>query len=157
VTRGRKPVPTKLKILRGNPGKRRISQNELKPKAERPECPQWLPAGAKAEWKRLLPLLMGPGLLTTLDRASLAALCLAWNEMREATLTIEKEGRFYGTESGYQTPHPAVAMQRSAWQAIKAFSALFGLDPSSRTRLKSNVEKPSEDPFAKFLAGRKSG
>ena len=62
--RGRKPKPTALKLLEGNPGKRRINGSEPKPPASRPTCPAHLSPSAKAEWKRLAEALNRIGLLT---------------------------------------------------------------------------------------------
>ena len=42
ATRGRKPKPTALKVLEGNPGKRPLNENEPKPERKAPECPSWL-------------------------------------------------------------------------------------------------------------------
>ena len=51
--RGRKPKPTSVKILTGNPGKRRLNHEEPKPPVSVPECPVELSPTAKAEWDRL--------------------------------------------------------------------------------------------------------
>lgn len=40
--RGRKPKPTAVKQLEGNPGKRQLNANEPKPVARAPSCPKWL-------------------------------------------------------------------------------------------------------------------
>lgn len=45
--RGRKPKPTNLKVLEGNPGKRPLPTNEVKPQKKAPRCPQWLEEDAK--------------------------------------------------------------------------------------------------------------
>ena len=47
---GRKPKPTSLKVLEGNPGKRQLNPNEPKPDASVPKCPAWLSKEAKREW-----------------------------------------------------------------------------------------------------------
>ena len=49
ATRGRKPKPTHLKVLAGNPGKRPLPKNEPKPKPIAPRCPQWLDPIARKE------------------------------------------------------------------------------------------------------------
>ena len=72
--RGRKPKPTRLKLLEGNPGKRRINGQEPQPPWTLPSCPAHLSPSAKAEWKRLAKTLNAVGLLTQVDRAALAAL-----------------------------------------------------------------------------------
>src|SRR5262249_38927021 len=122
-------------ILAGNPGKRPLNSNEPKPKTGRPRCPSWLDADAKRKWRALVPELERLGLLTVVDGDALAAYCQAWAEFKLATETLRPDGRTFTTDSGSLPPHPAVAQQRSAWQAVRAFAALFGLDPSSRTRL----------------------
>lgn len=45
--RGRKPTPTAIKVLEGNPGKRPLNANEPKPKKKAPRCPSWLEEEAK--------------------------------------------------------------------------------------------------------------
>jgi phage terminase small subunit len=46
-------MPTALKVVMGNPGKRPLNQLEPKPRLAIPSCPAHLHATAKAEWKRL--------------------------------------------------------------------------------------------------------
>jgi P27 family predicted phage terminase small subunit len=163
MPRGRPPKPTKLKLLTGNPGKRPLNASEPKPAAVVPKCPAWLDAEAKQKWKQVAPQLARLGLLTVVDGDALAAYCQAWAEFRQATEVLQQEGRVVrvggllaedddGQEAwiGYQLqPHPAVAQQRSAWQAIKSFAALFGLDPSSRSKL--HVAGQEHDELAEFL------
>ena len=50
---GRKPKPTALKKLEGNPGKRKMNTKEPVPGKGMPDCPKWLLPEAKEEWKRL--------------------------------------------------------------------------------------------------------
>jgi P27 family predicted phage terminase small subunit len=147
--RGRKPKPTPLKILTGNPGGRPLNDREPKPRRGRPRCPSFLSDGAKREWARLVPELDRLGLLTLVDSGALAAYCQSWDEFRLATKTLNKEGRTCTAGNGGLKSHPAVVQQRTAWKGIQAFAALFGLDPSSRVRLK--VPQEEADPLAAFL------
>lgn len=120
------------------------------PKAGCPKCPSFLHPYAKDEWSALKPELDRLGLVTLVDRGVLAAWCQAWAEFRIATEILHEEGRtIHGGKAGIKM-HPAVTMQRSAWKAMQAFAALFGLDPSSRSRLKL-PEKVEDDPMAVFL------
>jgi phage terminase small subunit len=52
--RGRRPKPTRMKILTGNPGKRRLNENEPKPEPSVPDCPSELGPVARQEWDRLV-------------------------------------------------------------------------------------------------------
>ncbi len=76
--RGRKPKPTRLKLIEGNPGKRPINGREPKPPGSLPSCPAHLSATAKTEWKRLARSLNRIGMLTEIDRAAMAAYCQAY-------------------------------------------------------------------------------
>ena len=51
--RGRKPKPTAVKVLEGNPDKRSLNTAEPKPEKKAPRCPSWLEDEAKKEWKRM--------------------------------------------------------------------------------------------------------
>src|SRR6185437_9377257 len=64
--RGRRPKPTNLKKLTGNPGKRRLREDE--PVATgTAECPEHLDAIGRREWERVAPLLQEMGILASID------------------------------------------------------------------------------------------
>ena len=148
---GRPAKSARTKILTGNPGKRKIRKRQVQVAGGAPKCPSWLPKLAKAEWNRIAKILEPAGRLTHADLAALCSYCTAMAELQEATQVLEKEGRTFTTEKGYTGQHPAVGMQRSAWSALKTFAALFGLDPSSRSRLPPPPDKKDEDPFDAFV------
>ena len=82
--RGRRPKPTHLKVMRGNPGKRALNPHEPKPRPAMPTCPAHLCPSAKAEWKRLARELHALSILSNLDRAALAGYCQAYGRWVEA-------------------------------------------------------------------------
>jgi P27 family predicted phage terminase small subunit len=135
MPRGRPRKPTRLKILDGNPGKRPLNAAEPQPPAGAPACPSWLDREAKAEWRRVVPALDRLGLLTRVDRSAIAGYCTAWAELCWASKTLARVGHTYTTEGGQICPRPEVAMHRSALRHVRQFSALFGLDPASRSRV----------------------
>ena len=72
-------VPTHLKLLRGNPGKRPIKpEPEPSVPDTPPEPPDFLSEDAVNEWWRVAPELHALGLLTELDVAPFAAYCDAY-------------------------------------------------------------------------------
>lgn len=81
---GRKPKPTAIKELEGNPGKRKLNKNEPKPEKGMHVCPEWLLPEAKAEWKRLSEKLNQMGVLTEVDIAAFAAYCQSYARWKEA-------------------------------------------------------------------------
>jgi len=60
---GRKPKPTAIKVLEGNPGKRSLNTQEPKPRKKAPRCPPWLEEEAKKEWKRMAKQMEQLGIL----------------------------------------------------------------------------------------------
>ena len=79
--RGVRPLPTKLKVVRGTLRKGRANAHEPALPVEIPRCPAHLGAEAKREWKRVSRELAGYGLLTRIDRAALALYCEAWGAL----------------------------------------------------------------------------
>ena len=70
--RGRRPKPTRLKVLTGNPGKRALNESEPTPEPNVPDCPPELGEVARREWNRLAAELGALRIITNLDRAALA-------------------------------------------------------------------------------------
>jgi hypothetical protein len=62
MTAGRKPKPTALKLLTGNPGGRKLNANEAKPDLAQPTPPDFLNDHAKVEWGRIVGTLFRTGL-----------------------------------------------------------------------------------------------
>lgn len=78
ATRGRKPKPTAMKELEGNPGKHPLNTSEPKPNKKAPACPKWLEPEAKKEWRRLAKQMEAIGILTEVDMAAFAGYCQAY-------------------------------------------------------------------------------
>src|SRR5687767_12999114 len=72
---GRRPQPTALKVLRGNPSKTRLNQDEPKPPKGDIVKPEGLSPGASAVWDELAPICLHMGTLTTADVRSFVTLC----------------------------------------------------------------------------------
>ena len=51
--RGRRPKPSRIKALTGNPGKRPLNAHEPRPVPALPECPPELSPAGRQEWGRL--------------------------------------------------------------------------------------------------------
>ena len=153
--RGRKPKPTALKELEGNPGGRQLNQNEPKPNKKAPRCPSWLEEEAKKEWKRMGKILERMGLRTEMDMAAFAGYCQAYARWREAEEFLSQHGTIFKTPSGYvqQVPQVSIAMQNL--KIMQSFCAEFGLTPASRARLYANSgdSAASDDPMESVLNG----
>ncbi len=152
ATRGRKPKPTALKVLEGNPGKRPLNKKEPQPKRQAPRCPSWLEPEAKKEWKRMAKTLETIGVLTQVDKAAFAGYCQAYARWKEAEEFLTKHGTIFKTPSGYIQQVPQVAIARNYLQIMKDFCSEFGLTPAARTRIKVEQEAvSSDDPMDALL------
>lgn len=135
--RGRKPKPTPLKLLEGNPGKRPLPQREVRPVSKSPRCPPWLEEDAKKEWKRMGKILEGMGLLTEMDMTAFAGYCQAYARWKEAEEFLSKHGSIIKTPNGYLQQVPQVSISQTNLKIMLKFCEQFGLTPSARTRLAS--------------------
>jgi len=160
--KGRKPKPTHLKVLEGNPGKRKINKAEPKPQPKAPACPNFLNPKARAEWRYIAPQLETVGLLTKIDRALLASYCIAWSRLREAEEFIAENGTTYETivfdKWGKETArkvceYPQAKQARDAIEQIRKICTEFGMSPSSRSRMVLPTEKNVDDDMEKLLSG----
>jgi P27 family predicted phage terminase small subunit len=136
---GRKPQPTALRILRGNPGKRPLNRAEPAPPAVTAEFdtpPLELEGDplAQTEWRRLAPILRGCKLVTEAERTALVALCQVWSHMLTAQAAIRKVGMLLSTDSGPKA-NPAIAVYNAALSQIRPLWEQLGLTPAGRARI----------------------
>jgi len=173
---GRKSLPSNVHLLRGNPSK--LSAADLAGGNVRvpiviPPCPQHLGSAARTEWRRITPHLVNAGLVTELDRASLAAYCQAWGEwaLLEAkvkSLMASKgaDGVERGsdalidvTSSGYKQVAALVQVRDRALDRMLRFAKEFGLTPASRIQSTTGQQLPlpgvPDDPMENFLTAGK--
>jgi P27 family predicted phage terminase small subunit len=147
-----RPKPTALRVIQGNPGRRPYNEKEPKPRLGIPPCPKFLNKAARAEWRRVTPLLHEVGLLAQIDRAALAAYCQAWGRWVETEQLLSKTGTLVKSPNGYPMPHPLLAIANKAMMQMRALLLEFGMSPSSRSRLTSG-EPNKIDPFDELLTG----
>ena len=145
--KGRKPKPTALKILNGNPGHRPLPENEPRPRDVLPECPDFLDEDARAEWGRLCHEA-APGVITEDNRAALLTACMAYSDMVRADRHLKKEGYTVMTARG-ESKSPWVAIKKEAAALFKSLLVEFGFTPSSRSKInapaKNDVQMDAED------------
>ena len=157
ATRGRKPKPTALKLLEGNPGKRPINEHEPVPPKGTVKCPTWLEPEAKKEWKRLAPSLEARGVLTQADLTAFAGYCQAYARWKEAEEFISQHGSIFQTPSGYVQQVPQVSIAQQNLKIMQSFCSEFGLTPATRARIIANGsgkdDVSSDDPMESLLKG----
>jgi P27 family predicted phage terminase small subunit len=152
--RGRKPKPTAVKELEGNPGKRPLNELEPKPQKKAPKCPTWLDVEAKKEWRRIAKQLEELGILTEVDMAAFAGYCEAYARWKQAEEFISKHGTIVKTPSGYWQQVPQVSIAQTYLKIMVKFCEQFGLTPSSRSRIVADkCSNEDYDPMEMMLRG----
>ena len=127
--RGRKPKPTHLKAVAGNPGGRPLNDAEPETTPGIPPKPAWLEGVAADTWEELVPILDGMGVLTEVDGMALSMLCQVFADWRE------------------ERSNPRGAR-------LQSLMCEFGLTPSARSRLRVNPHQKLS-PFQEYLSGGK--
>lgn len=134
---GRKPKPTALKVLAGNPGHRPLNSAEPEPRRRMPFCPRVLQGEARREWHRMGKILFQAGLLTEIDGPGLMGYCLAYARLLDAEEKVREFGSVVKAPSGYLAHSPYLAIANKALEQMRAFLVEFGMTPSSRTRVQA--------------------
>lgn len=142
---GPRPAPTKLRMLKGNPGKRPYNEKEPKPKIELPDPPEHLNEDAQTEWNRIGPELVKLGIMSSLDTVALAAYCEIYARWVEAGTKLKETGLIVKAKNGYPLQNPYLSIQNTCLLQMRTFLCEFGMTPSSRTKIKANPPTNSED------------
>lgn len=143
MTVGRKPKPTALKLVTGNPGKRALPKNEPKVDLAQPTPPAFLNDDAKVEWGRVIDVLFRAGLMTELDRAALGAYCQAYGRWAEAERALSRmaekdplnKALMIKTKAGNAIQNPLVGVANKAKADMVHYAIEFGMTPSARSRV----------------------
>jgi P27 family predicted phage terminase small subunit len=154
--KGRKPVPSVLKILRGNPGKKRISTREPVPPVSQPKRPEYLEGLAAEAWDVLAPYLVALGVLTKGDAMALEMACQAYARWRTAEGEVATLGAVIKSpNSNYPILNPHLSVANAAQKQLQGLLVEFGLTPSSRSRIKLPLDAGKvEDAFDVLMKGK---
>ena len=159
--KGRKPKPTHLKVVTGNPGNRPLNEKEPQPASNRPLPPTHLNKEARTEWRRVAPLLHAIGVLTLLDRAALAVYCQAYGRWVRAEEALEKmaekepatQALMMKTKAGNLIQNPLVGTANKAMESLLRAAAELGMTPSVRSRIEvpDGRKAKASHPAAEFF------
>ena len=134
--KGRKPKPTALKLLQGNPGRRAVNTAEPKHGALDAAVPvELVDAAARAEWSRVATVLAAHGHVTTVDRATLLGYCLKYAQWQALEREAAAHPFIVKSPSGYPLPNLALGMANKAFALVLKAAAELGITPSSRSRV----------------------
>ena len=159
MTPGRKPKPSHLKLVTGNPGKRAMPKAEARVVPALPTPPPHLSDEAKVEWGRVSEELFKVGLLSGLDRSALAAYCQSyarWVQAERAIGEMARRDQLTGglmikTTNGNAIQNPLVGTANKAAADMVRYAAEFGMTPSARSRIEAAPPAENEGAAAAYF------
>jgi len=153
--RGRKPKPTILKVIDGNPGKKALPKNEPVPVGDLTEAPEWFSDDQKDNWDYAIEHAP-KGLLKKIDKSALMAWVIAEDLFRQAVIKVNQMNLIIKSPvkgDPMQNPYLPIVNKQSV-NMLKA-AAELGFTPSSRSRVTLDPqENNDENPFAQFANQR---
>ncbi len=159
---GRRPQPTQIRLLRGNPGKRRINPAEPAPAAVDAsfDTPPGELTGDQAaidEWRRVAPMLRACRLVTEAERPALLALCQVWSRYLEATARVRELGILIKKPKGIPMVNPYIAVADKALSHCQRLWMELGLTPSGRAKISALPDHTRTDINTSKWTGLLSG
>ena len=161
--RGRRPKPTVVKQVEGNPGKRSLAKVDLTSDPAAPPCPTWLDFDARLIWKEQVKELMCLKMLRRVDQIALACLCDSVANLKSGIrrlLKLKAQLRNQGkdpddallskTPGGAVIQSPLLAIINREKVNVQRFASEFGMTPAARARLLSNDFGAAGDQDAKY-------
>lgn len=150
--RGRKPLPSHMRVITGNAGRRPINTDEPTPTAPiAPDAPRHLTPRQQeiyAEARATAP----EGLLGNLDESVFIAWVVAYDLHQQYNDDVGKYGRWVkakGAPTG-MAANPAIAQLNKQAKILQSLAAEMGFSPSARSRVKvdpNNGKTKAGNPF----------
>lgn len=156
----RPPKPTKLKLIQGNPGKRKLNEDEADPELTNLDPPDgWqLTPIEREEWDRTAEKLSSCGLLTDVDKPALALMCQHYGTYIDSVQRLRQSGLLlfppHPTDENGQpvggvplpVANPLVKIGLDQSARLKVLMTEFGMTPASRSRVTvSEKREPSTE------------
>lgn len=94
-----------------------------------PQPPTWLSKDAKAEWRRVVPILIERKVLTEGDMPTLESYCASTGTVRDAQRQMNRDGLMVAGKR-----HPLFGVQNAAMTTQRLCASELGLTPVSRSR-----------------------
>lgn len=158
-----RPQPTRLKILKGNPGCRRLPRFEPTPAVGIPDPPTWLTPYALEIWQSDAPILLGMRVMTRADWGVFALYCSSLAAVRAAEESMKEQAELVGRAAdGYIQPgkdpstytrHPLYNISLESGKAALRYAVELGMTPSARTKIQTIQTDEPESKLQKLMGG----
>lgn len=144
MTQGRKPKPTGLKLVSGNPGKRPLNKKEPRPRGNLYDPPDWLTESQRKGWEYAIECAPY-GLLKRVDRSTLVAWVVAEDLHRQAVEKLNSGAMLIKTPNGMPVQSPYLSIVNKQAQIMLKAASEMGFTPASRSRVEVDGGDQEED------------
>lgn len=112
--------------------------------AKAPAAPSWLPAHAKAEWRRVMPQLVADRKIAAHELGTVESYCLAVATMRQAEAAISTHGLTLVSPSGEIKRRPETTILKESIESARRLASELGLTPAARAKNKGGAPGDGE-------------
>lgn len=151
---GRPPVPSAIKLLRGDPGKRGVNQFEPSPPPADLSPPAGLTGIALEKWEEMTSLLSSMQVFTQADRHALQRYCLMWDQWDSLEKHCREHGSTQITSTGYSQVTAEATLAKSLRKELLEIERQFGMTPAARSSMKVTGANSTQNPLAAFAQSR---
>jgi P27 family predicted phage terminase small subunit len=144
--KGRKKLPTAMKIMQGTLEKSRVIENEMQVDllSELPEAPDLLSEIGIAEWYKVTTQLFNLKMLHDVDQSLILAYCNEMSLYIESELELRQNGRIdnFKNSNGElmrSQAKPLVKVKNDALNNAMKLATQFGLTPVARANISAPV------------------
>lgn len=151
--RGPSPLPTQIKVLRGETRETRLNRQAPKPRGSQPIMPAGMSREAQKVWRRQTKAMALTGVLTVVDSDSLRAYCDAVARYEEAERVYRIHGPLVEGAHGQTVKNPAHQVIRDNAALIRLFARELGFVPGAREGLHVGEPDAPRSGFAAWEEG----
>lgn len=142
--------PTRLRALRGNPGKRHWTRVDPAPGplTDLDTPAELVDAVSRAEWDRVAPALVACGIVTSADRGALIGYCQRWSDWQAIEREIGGRHIVAKKRGGGRMVNPLSTVARAAFTTFLRSAAELGMTPAARSKV--NAVPVASAPASKW-------
>ena len=150
--RGPAPLPTRLKLLRGESRPSRVNYDEPIPTAMYLNVPEDLSSEARQVWSAVVQAIHHTGVLTAADADTLRMYCEAVVRYRAAESMLTKTGPLIKGRDGEFVKNPLHQIVRDNALLMRSLARELGLTPAARSGLRGDLDAQANSAGAKLDA-----
>lgn len=144
---GRRPLPTRLKVLQGTAQPCRMNPDEPEPEDDSIEKPFELSPVADKHWDKVIKELRAAKMITNVDSTALAMYCEVFAQWHDAMQKVKKYGSVIKNQKGHPAQSPYMRVAFGAQNQMRQMMTEFGMTPSSRSKVSVAETTDGSNPW----------